>query len=72
MHDTSIRLNIGLKHSRTRLALGSALSGTLALTLLAMPGAALAANECGLAPLVAGTVTCTVAANPNEIGRAHV
>lgn len=72
MHDTSIRLNIGLKHSRTRLAIGSALSGTLALTLLAMPGAALAANECGLAPLVAGTVTCTVATNPNANGITYI
>lgn len=68
MHDTSIRLNTGQKQSRARLALGSALSGTLALTLLAIPGTAMAANECGAAPLVPGTVTCTIATNPNSTG----
>lgn len=68
MHDTSNRPNIGHRHSRAWLALGSALSGTLALTLLAMPGTALAANECGPAPLVPGTVICTVTTNPNAAG----
>lgn len=72
MHDTLIRLNTGLQHSRARLALGSALSGTLALMLLAIPGTAMAANECGPAPLVPGTVTCTVATNPNATGITYI
>ncbi|MDP3906544.1 autotransporter domain-containing protein [Novosphingobium sp.] len=72
MHYTSIRQTIGQQRSRARLALGSALSGTLALTLLAIPGTAMAANECGPAPLVPGTVTCTVATNPNATGITYI
>lgn len=72
MYDTFNRLNIGHKNSRARLGLGSALSGTLALMLLAIPGTASAADECGLAPLVPGTVTCTPAANPNMNGITYI
>ena len=54
--------------ARAHLGAGSALSGTLALMLLALPGTASAANECGVAPLTPGTVTCTPTGNPYTAG----
>ena len=72
MNDTVFPLNIGHKNSRARLGLGSALGGTLALLLLAAPGAASAADECGVAPAAPGTVTCTPATNPNANGITYI
>lgn len=72
MNNTNISLNSATSRSRARLALGSALTGSLALMALAIPGTALAANECGLAPLTAGTVTCTPTTNPNTGGVSYI
>ncbi len=58
--------------ARAPLVAGSALSGTLALILLAMPGAAYADDECGLAPVTPGTVTCVLATNPNTNGITYI
>ena len=72
MQIISPRLNPNLQRSRARLGIGSALSGSLALMLLSMPGAASAADECGVAPLTPGTVTCTPAGNPYNNGITYV
>lgn len=72
MYDTATSPLIGQTHPRARFAFGSALSGTLALLAFAAPGTALAANECGLAPLVAGSVTCTPAGNPYATGITYI
>ncbi len=59
-------------HTLSRLAVGSALTGTLAVILLAMPSPVAAADECGPAPLTPGTVTCTPAGNPYPNGITYI
>ena len=61
-----------LSGGRAHLVAGSALSGTLALILLTLPGTASAADECGLTPLTPGTVTCLPSANPYNSGVTYV
>ena len=56
----------------SRLAIGSALTGTMAAILVVMPSPVYAANECGVAPLTPGTVTCTPAGNPNSNGISYI
>ena len=72
MQIISPRLNPNLQRSRARLGIGSALSGSLALMVLALPGSASAADECGVAPLTPGTVTCVPANNPYTNGITYI
>lgn len=58
--------------ARARLTLASALTGTASAILLALPSAALADNECGVAPATPGTVTCTPAGNPYPNGVTYI
>ncbi|WP_432770521.1 MAG: autotransporter domain-containing protein [Sphingopyxis sp.] len=44
----------------------------MALMLLAMPGTAMAQDECGTAPATPGTVTCTPAGNPYNNGVTYI
>ncbi len=57
---------------RARLSLGSALGGTLAMMMLALPATASAQEECGAAPATPGTVTCTPAGNPYPDGVTYI
>jgi trimeric autotransporter adhesin len=54
---------VNLKSLLGTLRLSAAFTGPFALALLALPHAAIADDECGVAPAVAGTVTCTPAGN---------
>ena len=56
----------------SRLAIGSALTGTMAIMLAVMPSPAAAADECGVAPATPGTVTCTPAGNPYPDGITYI
>lgn len=58
----------GRTQTRALLRRSSALGGLVALVMLGVPGAAYAQNECGIAPLTPGTVTCTPADNPYNNG----
>lgn len=58
------------RQARARLSLGTAVAGTLAI--LAMPGVAHAQNECGVAPVGGGTVTCDSSGNPYDNGITYV
>lgn len=71
MKNSSIGLGTGHRLSRARLALGSALGGTLALMALAAPDRAQAADECGVVPLT-GAVVCTPLLNPLTTGVTYV
>lgn len=61
---------ISRRQARARLSLGTAVAGTLAI--LAMPGVAHAQNECGVAPVGGGTVTCDSSGNPYDNGITYV
>lgn len=67
MKNTALGLAHGRRLSRTRLALGSALGGTLALMAIATPQTAQAANECGVLPLD-GIVICSPLLSPLTTG----
>lgn len=59
----------GLKLSN--LCLGSA-AGAMAFAILALPSAAIAQNECGVAPVGGGTVTCDSDDNPYPNGVTYI
>lgn len=66
------RPDSGRDLSRARLLVGSILGGPMALMLLAMPGTAMAQDECGAAPATPGTVTCTPGGNPYNNGVTYI
>lgn len=71
MKNTAFGLAHGYRLSRVRLALGSALGGTLAVLAFAAPQMAQAADECGVVPLD-GAVICTPLLNPLASGITYV
>ena len=71
MKNSASGLCTGHRHSRARLAFGSALGGTLALMVVAAPGTAVAADECGVLPLD-GIVICSPLLSPLTTGITYV
>ncbi len=63
---------LGRNQTLARLAIGSALTGTLAIMLVVMPSPVAAADECGVAPVTPGTVTCTPTGNPYPNGISYI
>jgi trimeric autotransporter adhesin len=66
------RLNAAPSAARKRLCNTSALAGSMALMLMALPATAFAEGECGAASLTGGTVTCTPAGNPYNDGITYI
>lgn len=65
---SSTRPAFGRVSARRELRIGTALGGPLALMLFAIPGAAMAQDQCGPAPAGGGTVTCSPDGNPYSDG----
>ena len=68
----SARPASGRVAARNNLKLATALGGSLAVALLAFPYTAAAQDECGVAPVGAGTVTCSPDNNPYATGVTYI
>ncbi len=72
MPAVTIRPGSKRTNARVHLNVRSALGGSLAMLMVAIPGTAFAADECGVAPATPGTVTCTPAGNPYNDGITYI